>query len=83
MQCGDERDRGTRLLEAQSSLGRDRPRGMETEDGKAIEHVVPSVSGSCIIHCGRRGLTHELSRVHTTQCFVAPIKDFRLYPLPC
>lgn len=56
---------------------------METEDGKAIEHVVPSVSGSCIIHYGRRGLTHELSRVHTTQCFVALIKDFRLYPLPC
>lgn len=60
MQCGDEHDRETRLLEAQSSLGRDRPRGMETEDGQGIEHVVPSVSGSCITHCGRRGLTREM-----------------------
>lgn len=43
-----------------SSLGRDRPRGMETGDGEFIEHVVPSVSGTCITHCGRRGLTHEM-----------------------
>lgn len=49
MQCGDEHDRETRLLEAQSKfLGRDRPRGMETGDGEVIEHAVPSVSGSCI-----------------------------------
>lgn len=60
MQCGDEHDRETRLLEAQNSLGRDRPRGMETEDGQGIEHVVPSVFGSCITHCGRRGLTREM-----------------------
>lgn len=31
-----------------SSLGRDRPREMETGIGEVIEHAVPSVSGSCI-----------------------------------
>lgn len=64
MQCGDKHketdcSRSTKRV-PDLDRGRDGYRGMEIEDEEVTEHMLPSASGSCTSHCGRRRLTNEM-----------------------